>query len=1736
MIKLTRYLKPFGLALAAATLAAPSVMLAAQPEFAEQQPQTKPEFAEQQPQTKPEFAEQQPQSNPEFVENQPQTQPLISNIAQAMWNIGGATVQKPSNRVDIQVATPATPPKIEIYHFDNPPGATEQVPLGTTTCRGSGGDIPVQLSGAFAGVGMSPASITPADSIRAGEPLIVSIFAPLRNRDPNAVDRFDVVLTTPAGDHETIQLTETENNSGRFVGVINTAAVPPSPVQGDCVLSIRAGDELKINLEDMVGNTLGTVDVEVLIDPFGETFDSGDGTAVSGTRVTLIDVATGQPTDVFGDDGVSTFPNSIVTGSTVTDSSGTVYTFPAGFYRFPFARPGQYRLKIEPPQPYSFASKASAEQIAPLRRADGEPFTIIAASYGAVFTLDRPAPVRIDVPLDRPGAPLTITKSASTANAAPGDAIQYRITVRNSDSVRSTGAVTIEDRLPPSMRLKPQTIRYNSELVSANVASNGQAFTVEVAPLAPATSGLLTYVVEVREDAQPGDALNLASARDDRGAVSPTTDATVKIERDGISDRFVIEGRITDGGCDTDPRQAIGISGVRVLMEDGTYVVTDADGLYHFEGIKPGLHVVQVDPSSFPADLAPVDCSKNTRSAGSAISRFVEGRGGSLKRADFRAQKVEKREITQAQTYQKPAVKSDPEASGSGRDWVTGQSEGIEWLFPEVDHNPRVKAVRVAIKHRIGQKVNLSVNGEPVDPLSFDGTKQNSNGSVQVSVWRGVPIKDRANILTADVVDKDGKLVQQLTREVYYSNSPLKAELLKDRSILVADGVTNPVIAVRLTDRDGRPAHHGLVGDYNVPSPYSPAESVDTKQANEFAGLEFGRQVWSIEGDEGIAYIKLNPTTASGSLSVTFPFRDGETSREQRIETWLEPGDRPWTVVGFAAGTVGYNTLNERLEDLADDGDNLNVDGRIALYAKGRVTGKWLMTMAYDSDKKEDETRFQGVIDPRSYYTVYGDRSEQRYDAASVRRLYLKLERPQFYALFGDYDTGITEPELARYQRSFNGIKAEYRNDQVSALAFGADAPNRYRREEIQGNGLSGPYALGTRNILANSEKIMIETRDRFRSDRIVERRELSRHIDYDIDYIAGTLRFRQPILSRGSGLDPQFIIAEYEVLGVAGRDLNAGGRATFQTADEVLKIGATAVHDEDESIKTDLVGVDLRYRPTVNTEVRAELAVTDNESKIGATGAVGNAATAWLVEAEHHGAKVDLLAYVRRQASGYGVGQINASESGTRKFGVDGRLRLAEDLSLGLTSYQEDYLASDARRRAATGELEYRTGNTTLRAGAVYAHDRLSDGRVNESTLVNLGASQKFLNNKLELDAKTEFALGGQNESIDFPARHSLTARYALTNDIKLVGTYELAHGENIDARTARIGVDLTPWAGGRLVSSVNQQQISENGARTFAAYGLNQSIPVNDKWTVDFSLDGNETLHGLPKDDVLNPLQPVASGGFIGNGNSTLTEDFIAVTGGATFRSGDWNWASRAEYRDGDFSERYGFTSAILKQIGSGSTLGAIGSVFFARDDAGVSTRVIEAEASWAHRPLDSQWSWLEKLEFREDLARNAVAGTSGPIGGAPLLINGNATSRRIINSVSINYTPTKSNDGVFSEAGEYSLFWGTRYVFEKFGEDDLKGWSNVIGADIKFDLTDTIDFGAQVTARVGNDFDTVAYSGGPTVGISPFKNAYISIGYNVVGFEDRDFHDARYTRNGPFATFRLKFDQETLGSLGL
>ncbi len=1658
----------------------------------------------------------------------------ISNTATVQWQLGANVFVRNSNRVDIEVEA-LQPPVLSLATFQFSGDANaERLTVPTTICRGTAGEAPIVLEGAFADTPLDPATVARTTRIRAGQPLVVGITSAVDNKDAGAVETLTVVLNTPAGDRETLILQESGANTGYFVGMIRTAAVPPDAVRGDCQLSLKPGEALTLSTMRENGSLVASSPVEVLVDPFGVAFDSGDGAPVQDVQVTLVNADTNQPATVYGDDAMSRFPSTVVSGSTVTDSSGATYAFPVGEYRFPFVAPGRYRLVATPPPPYSAPSRAPPADLAKLARPDGAPFALVDGSYGNVFVLSDPQPVRIDIPLDRPGGALLIRKAASQAVVVPGDGVRYEIVVTNGDATRTTGAITVSDKVPAEMRLSPNSVRYNGIKTSYSVSNDGQLLTIPLAPLAARASGTVTYLLEVRPDAPAGQTVNRAQASDSRGTTSAVADAMVRIARDGIGDRVTIIGRITDGGCAVDPDGANGLPGVRVMLEDGSYAVTDIDGRYHFEGVLPGTHVVQIDPSTLGPNLVPVDCAANARSAGSAISRFVTGQGGVLVRTDFRAGAGVNKALPRGRAAGRVAPVGDPEAAGANRDWVSGEAPGIGWLFPAPEHNPRTKAIRVAIKHLAGQTVTLAVGGHPANPLSFDGDRKSGDGQVLVSIWRAIDIGDRDTVLSAEVRNADGSIAARLTRTVHYAPAAMRAEFVREKSVLVADGVTRPVIAIRLTDRDGKPVHHGITGDFAVPAPYAAAVEVDAQAARQLAGLERAKPVYQVQGDEGYAYIELEPTTASGALTVTLPFRDGQITRSQKFDVWLDPGSRPWTLVGLAEGTAGFNSVERRLQDLPGSSAEWLTSGRLALYAKGRILGKWLMTLAYDSAKKGDDARFGGVIDPTSYYTIYADRSERRYDAASVRKLYLKLERPQFYALFGDYQTDLSDTQLTRYNRAFNGLKAQYRSTHVGATAFAADTPYRHRHEELQGNGLSGPYGLGARDILANSEVVVLETRDRLRSDRIVERKTLTRHIDYDIDYLAGTLSFRAPVLSRSSGLDPQFIVVDYEVDGIGQRVLNAGGRATWNSADKKLQVGASVIHDESDQSRANVGGVDVRYQPDSSTEIRAELAMSRATAKPGTTLPVTGNRTAWLVEAEHHGTRYDLLAYARQQEGGFGVGQLGATENGTRKFGADGRLRLSEQLSLIGSAWQESYLAGNARRQAGRAGIEYRGKTMDLRAGLILANDRLDDGREAGSTVAQLGATRRLFDNRLELDGQAEFALG-KSESIDFPAKHRLGARFAFTPEIAVIGSYEIARGDTIKADTARIGFDVRPWAGARIVAAANRQTIGEYGPRSFADYGLAQSLPIGKRWTVDVTLDGSRTLGGIDPSRVLNAAQPVATGGLIGT-NGTLTEDFLALTGGATYRGDRWSWNGRAEYRGGARSTRYGVITSALRQLGEGQAIGGTFSWFTAKEKAGTTTETANLALSWARRPDDSRFAWLEKLELRSDVLRGAVQGLPGPIGGAPLLVSGNATSRRAINSFSLNWSPTTKAEGRYLGRSEIALFWGSRYVFDRVGADDIAGWSNLVGLDARWDLSQTLDVGVSGTVRESAGGKAVSYAGGPAIGISPFKGGYIQLGYNILGFHDNDYADARYTRQGPFVTLRFKFDQTTLQGMGL
>ncbi len=1548
------------------------------------------------------------------------------------------------------------------------------------------------------------ASAPPLAAFDLSHPMIFVLDAPGANRDPAIRDTANIDISTPSYNGE-IPIMETAPDSGVFAG-----GVPQVGTQAElkpCEAILKRGERLSFSYSE--DNFSFSSDNSLLIDPAGYVFDSRDGTLVDGAIVSLVD-ANGAPATVFGVDGISRYPSTVVSGQEVTDASGRVYVADKGRYWFPLTLPGTYTIRIQPPGDYTAPSVVPRGELAKLTGSNGA-YVINDASFGLPFVLETPDPFLTDIPLDRPGSnSLLLTKTASVRDASPGDFVQYRLQLSNRGDAPAR-ALKITDTLPTGLRYERGSTRGAAE---PDVASDGRTLSFTVPDVGVGGSVDVNYVVSIAPGAPVGEALNRARVAGS-GVTSNEAAASVRLRALLFSDAMTLIGRVTEGACGDPVDKRKGVPGIRLMMEDGTFTVTDKDGLYHVEGLRAGRHVVQLDENSLPATHRAVACDADTRAAGSAISRFVEGVGGTLKRVDFQLEPTGR---TAAATDALPVAVDDAAAAAGNRDWLSGQTPGTGWLFPAADHNPRDPALRVVIKHAPSERIALSVDGMAVEALAYDGSDTAPDGGVAVSKWTGVSLHAGDNLLTARVLDADGKTVTTLERTVHYAGAGVRATFDAAKSRLIADGLTRPLIAVRVVDKDNRPVRAGTPVPFRLDQPYRAAVEAALEQRRQLAGREKTETLVNVVGDDGYAFIALEPTTQAGAVHATVLLTEEKTVRSSEIRAWLSGAAKQWSVVGFGAGTIGYDTLKSRSTALPrSERNKLITDGQLAVYAKGRIKGQWLLTMAYDSDRAYDPQRgLLGVIDPDRYYTVYGDGTVQGYDAPTRRKLYLRLERRELYALFGDFETGFTDTQLTRYSRTLNGVKAAYEGPTIRATGFAAKTDTLYARDEIQGNGLSGPYRLSTRRIVPNSDKLRIETRDRFRSELILDTRQLTRHIDYDIDTSAGTVRFRSPILSRDGNQNPVFIVADYEVEGGRTSKLAAAARVAARVGR--VEIGTSMIRDETVA-KSTVVGADLKAKLGV-TELRAELAA-------GGRGGIG-AGTAYLVEADTHTGGIDVLAYARQQDAMFGVGQQNLVEAGTRKLGVDGRLKLSDRLSVTGTAWYQTQLVGPGERIAADARVEYRRNTGTLYAGTQIASDRGLDGRDRDSRLLTLGGTQALFGDKLTLGAETQIAPGGDKASTDFPERTRVTAGYRITPGIRLIGGYEIASGRDFVAHTAQAGFDLTPWSGAKLSSTLNQQAAGENGSRTFAQYGLSQSVPIGTRWTIDATVDAANTVKGnISPLAAVNAFQPAASGGFL---SQTQTNgDYAALTLGATYRGPRWSWNGRAEYRDADTEQRLGFTSNLLRALGEGQTLASSVRAYRVRDEAGRIAATASADVALALRPLDSRWSVLERLELRHERADSGFSAANAL--GVPSYRGGDQVTDRVVNNLALNY---RTGPEGLSHGTEATLYYGAKYVRGRFADDVYDGFIDVAGFELRHDLAKRFDIGVQGSVSHAWDRGVWSWSGGPSAGVTPGGNVWVSAGYNIGGYRDRDFSADRYTRKGPYVTMRVKFDQWSLKSV--
>jgi len=476
------------------------------------------------------------------------------------------------------------------------------------------------------------------DYFKVGDTIFVHLEDLDQNQDPTQIEQIIVTLISENGqDQETIQLTETGNSTGLFTGYIQTVNSATNPPVGhNCELSVTNDSSIQASYQDKF-DSLDLVKAGALFDPTSYVVNADTGEYINGIEVTLYDKDGITPAEILSDEG-GVFPSTVTTGSTISvigaDSNTYTYTFPYGGFAFPVLNGGEYVVKVGESAYHDYPI-ADTKLLTDIPQG---PFNFDDdGSRGRVFNTG--ITFRMDVPLDPKDNSVLLTKTANKSQAGIGELVGYNIKIQNTE-IPGTN-IAIKDTLPSGFRYVPGSASIDGAKISdPTLSSDGQNLTFTIANLEVDDVLNLRYVARIGVSTPTGTATNRAWLEDQEDIpgegilTSNTTTADIEIKEDLFADNTRLFGRVYIGDCEGNAEQE-GISGVRIYLENGTYVVTDEDGLWHIEGQKPGTHVVQLDTETLPKYLDLMACDNYGQHAGREYSQFVDLEKGTMWRTDF---------------------------------------------------------------------------------------------------------------------------------------------------------------------------------------------------------------------------------------------------------------------------------------------------------------------------------------------------------------------------------------------------------------------------------------------------------------------------------------------------------------------------------------------------------------------------------------------------------------------------------------------------------------------------------------------------------------------------------------------------------------------------------------------------------------------------------------------------------------------------------------------------------------------------------------------------------------------------------------------------------------------------------------------------------------------------------------------------------------------------------------------
>ena len=690
-----------------------------------------------------------------------------------------------------------------------------------------------------------------------------------------------------------------------------------------------------------------------------------------------------------------------------------------------------------------------------------------------------------------------------------------------------------------------------------------------------------------------------------------------------------------------------------------------------------------------------------------------------------------------------------------------------------------VPATSITLQFPPHSKINITVNGVAIDNTAIGRSSIDSDRNIVTKTWYGISLQAGVNQIIAEGIING--VQQTIQREVTVRGAAAALSLRSQETRLPADGRSIATLKGELLDNAGNRSNYGAMVTL-------------TSSRGRFLGTDASpsQPGFQVEAHGGQFTAQLQSPIRAGQARIQAISAELEAYSQVQFETARRSG-LVSGAIDLRFGKEGLNYHDRFKNYLTENDPSYKLSGNGAIFATGSI-GEWLFTGAYNSDRPLNENCdcSNNLYDAQdqlqdSNYAVRGDSSTVQKVTPSLDHFYARLERtsptqhaaPDFL-LWGDYNTSEfanSSQEFTATTRQLHGAKLNYNWGDLQLTGLFANNIDGFQRDVIAPDGTSGFYFLSQRLLLPGSESIFIELEELERPGTVVERQQLLRGQDYDINYERGTLRFREAILRTALGNDGQVllrrIVASYQHN--SGEDTSLYGlRSRYHLSRDLQNpswIGATALWENKGDRDFSLQGLDGQFELGDWGSLTAEYAHSSNESifqgqQSGSAYQFNWTAQPW--------AQANLQTYYRHADTGFSNQATLSFVPGQTRYGTELQssigpttsLKLGFDrernqghsirpvLTLGnlLTTEAETQPGSrvDNQLSTITAGIQQRLGSSSLNLDLIHRDriDYLKRDRNRNSSQLRSSFTTPLANN-LKLNLLNETTLSSQSDSV---------------------------------------------------------------------------------------------------------------------------------------------------------------------------------------------------------------------------------------------------------------------------------------------------------------------------------------------------------------------------------------------------